>query len=504
MDADEIAGALKLDKASDIPLYAQVRDLLLKEIREARLAEGRRLPPVRRLATLTGVNIMTVARAYKELAELGAIAGRGARGTFVLPRRIAAAEAPATAEKDLRTLRADYANRDVDTFRRMVQMSDVPGMIPFTRAYPDASVIDTSSFEGHLKKAIDARPDYAYSYISPAGLPSLRRAIAKVMRRARGLDLASDDIVITSGGQQALNLVAQLLLKPGDVVLVERPTYFGALDLFRNLGVEPVGVDLESDGPDLGMMESLIESRSPKLLFLMPTFQNPTGLTTSLEKRKAILELSRRRGIAIIEDDCGTELRYRGKPIPSIKSLASDEDPVFYIVGMGKAYIPGIRLGFVAAPTHRVSDIIKMKSISDLHTSPLYQDAFQHYLASDAASKNLALVCSKYRDLLDTVVSELERNMPDGTGLVKPQGGLNLWVTLPSGIDSIDFFLAALQRNVSILVGAHLFPENPDQRSFRLSFGFPDKQATIRGVRALAAAVKDLARPASSRFAAVV
>ncbi len=505
MDAEQIAVALKLDKASDVPLYAQIKDILLAEINDGRLAEGQRLPPVRRLAELSGVNTMTIARAYKELAEAGAIAGRGALGTFVLARQPVAMPAPPAREaRDLPALRADYASRDVDTFRRMVQASDGPGMIAFTRAYPDASVIDTASFERHLKAAIDQRPDYAYSYISPAGLPSLREAMAATMNATRTLRLAPDNIVVTNGGQQALSLVAQLLLSPGDTVIVERPTYFGALELFRNLGAEPVGVNLEPNGPDLDMLEMLIRTRAPKLMFLMPTFQNPTGLTTSLEKRRAILDLARRYGVAIVEDDCVAELRYRGKFVPSIKALAADNDAVFYLAGMGKAFIPGIRLGFVAPPAHRVSDVIKMKSISDLHTSPLYQDALEHYLAGDEAARNLGLICTRYRELLATIVEEFEQHMPEGSTLTRPEGGLNMWMTLPPGIDSIDFFLSALQRNVSILVGAHLFSENPDQRSVRLSFGLSDKEATIRGIRALAGVAKDLLRPASSRFVAVV
>ena len=151
MEAEDIARALKLNKTSDVPLYAQIRDILLSEIAEGRLAEGRRLPPVRRLAERMRVNVMTIARAYKELAEAGAIAGRGALGTFVLPRKTSSASGVAPEPRDLRSLRADYASRDVDTFRRMVQVSDAPGIIPLTRAYPDASIIDLfSPFSYHI------------------------------------------------------------------------------------------------------------------------------------------------------------------------------------------------------------------------------------------------------------------------------------------------------------------------------------------------------------------
>jgi 2-aminoadipate transaminase len=276
MTIEAIMAASRLDKASETPLYAQLRDMLLSEIAQGRLSGGERLPPVRRLAELAGVNVMTVARAYKALTEAGAIAGRGALGTFVLPPPAAPTPA-APPPQDLSFARADYTGRDIDTFRRMVQAGDAPGVIPLTRAYPDASVIDTSGFEALLKEAIDSRPDYAYAYISPAGLPALRAAIARTMMASRGLSLGPDDIVVTSGGQQALNLVAQLLLSRGDVVVLERPTYFGALDLFRNLGVRTVGIDMLADGPDIAALEEAIKTHAPKLLFLMPNFQNPTG-----------------------------------------------------------------------------------------------------------------------------------------------------------------------------------------------------------------------------------
>jgi 2-aminoadipate transaminase len=208
--------------------------------------------------------------------------------------------------------------------------------------------------------------------------------------------------------------------------------------------------------------------------------------------------------VPIIEDECSAELRYRGSAIPSIKALAGADDPVFHIAGMGKAYIPGIRLGFIAPPVRRISDVVKMKSISDLHTAPLYQDAFARYLVSPAAAANLERVRNKYRDLLDVIAAELAEHLPEGSAFLKPDGGLNMWVTLPPNVDSVDLFLTALQHNVSILVGAHLFPDRAQQNAFRLSFGYPDKQAVTRGVRALARAAAELARPSSGRYGAVV
>lgn len=507
MDVKEFARSIRLDKSKDVALYLQVKDILLSRINDGRFAQGDRLPPVRQLAAMFGVNVMTVAKAYKDLAELGVIRGRGALGTFVIGR---AMPAPAVEPKQPvpgpppALAKEDYVSRDVDTFRRMLQVSDLPGIIPLTRAYPDTGVVDMTAFEQVVRDTLERHSSHTYGYISPAGLPSLRSAFSTSMREWRNLEIGEDDIIVTGGGQQALSLIAQSLLRPGDVVLVERPTYFGALDLFRSLGAFPLGVGLERDGLDVEELESLVVSAAPKLLFVNPTFHNPTGITTSVEKRKAILDISRRHGIPIIEDDCCPELRYRGDAIPSIKSMAGDRDLVYYLTGMGKVYVPGIRLGFVVPPRTAIGDIVKRKSVSDLHTPSLYQEAFAAYAGSDAVRRNIKAARSVYKGVLDAIHAELANVMPEGCRFEKPDGGLNLWVRLPRGVNAIDFYFSALQRNVGVLVGEHLFADQADQRTFRLSFGYSDKKRMIEGVRSLGAVAFDLMGRKTGSFGVVV
>lgn len=333
MDINGILGSVRLDKASEVPMYAQVRDTLLTAISNGQIAVGTRLPPVRKLASSLDVNLMTVARAYKEMTEQGVIAGRGALGTFVTGQ----AKPPEEA-LPVKAGRESYSVRDDDTFARMLQFSGRPGVIPFTRAYPDASTVDVASFEANLMQVISSHPEHAYSYIQPDGLYGLKVAFSTLMKTQRNLLLDPESILVSSGGQQALSLVAQSVLKAGDTVIVERPTYFGALDLFRTLGVKVLGVRMEKDGMDIEELEHVVSTSKPKLLFLIPTFHNPTGITTSLEKRRAILEISRRYGVAILEDDCCSELRYVGSSLPSIKALSEPLDEIYYFSSMGKAW----------------------------------------------------------------------------------------------------------------------------------------------------------------------
>jgi 2-aminoadipate transaminase len=500
MNIDNIFGSIGLDKASEVPLYAQVRDGLLAEIASGRIAVGARLPPVRKLANTFDVNLMTVARAYKELTEKGVIAGRGALGTFVIGH----VKEPGVAPQPATISRETYSVREDDTFARMLQFSGRQGVIPFTRAYPDASTVDVASFEANLKEAIDKHPEHAYSYIAPDGLYGLKAAFSKLMKQERNLALDPHSILVSSGGQQAISLVAQSVLKSGDTVIVERPTYFGALDLFRTLGVKILGVRMESDGMDVEELERLVSASNPKLIFVIPTFHNPTGITTSLEKRQAILEISRRHGVAILEDDCCSELRFCGASLPSIKALSDPQDEVYYFSSMGKAYIPGLRLGMVVPPHGRLGEIVKQKSVADLHTSPLLQNAFQLYLESGAYEGSLARTCKSYSKLLDKISDELNKVMPDSASFMKPEGGLNLWLKLPREVDSIDFFYACLQRNVSVLVGQHFYPDNAETNTVRLSFGHSDEHTMVKAVTAMGEAAKELQGRPASRFPVLV
>lgn len=499
MDVDEILTLIKLDKKSDLALYAQLKDAILTAIRAETLPVGTRLPPVRRLAEFFDLNTMTAARAYKELAEIGAVVGKGALGTFV------ADFASLPIAGDAQGSREEYSTWDADTFGRMLQFSDRPGVIPFTRAYPDHHVIDTLPFEESLTRALAHRRDEVFSYVSPDGSEELRDGLGSLMLQERGVSLSADNMIITSGGQQAISLVTQTLLQRGDTVIVERPTYFGALDLFSTMGVQPLGVRLESDGPDLNEFEYLVKTQNPKLIFLIPTFHNPTGVTTSLSKRRAILQIARRHGIPILEDDCCAEMRYSGNAIPSLRSLAEPGDEIYYFSSLGKVYVPGLRLGLLDVPHLKHNDVVKRKSISDLHTSSILQGAMVEYLKTPkVVASNLKKLRETYGSLLDRLTKEMKRILPPDCSFEKPEGGLNIWLTLPEGIDSIEFFYAALQRNVSVLVGLHFYPDKPDTRTVRLSLGFSAEETALSAARGLSDAISDLTRRSFQRYPVLV
>lgn len=500
MEIQRLAGVLQLDKAADIALYAQVRDFIAAEILEGRLIEGERLPPVRALAEAANVNVMTIARAYRELSDRGLIAGRGALGTFVQ----SITDEPASSPPPSLSPRETLPNEDGDTFRRMLKVGDMPDIVPLTRAYPDASVIDTGAFEKRVSETLKAKPEYAYSYIAPDGLPNLKAAFARFLGNHRQLNCDVHDMVVTSGGQQGIAITIQSLVGRGDTVVVENPTYFGLLDLLRNMGANAIGVDMQNDGMAIEQLAEVVRTTNPKAIFTMPTYQNPTGITTSLEKRQAILNIGRRHGVPIIEDDCFSELRFEGDFIPSIKALSEPDDLVYYVVSMGKTLIPGMRLGLVLTPSERMERVTAWKSVSDLHTAPLLQDAFAAYLDSSDAESNLSSIRKAYKPVLETVIRGLSEHLPAGSTFTRPLGGLNLWVTLPAVIDPVDFFYACLRRNVGILTGVHLTPERSESTAFRLSYGLSDRDALGKAVHEVCRAATDLSRRRSSRFHVIV
>lgn len=499
-----------IDKSASTAIYVQLRDVITCRIRSGVLPGGTRLPTVRALSKLLDVNNMTVARAFKELGKLGLIQGRGPRGTFICSNQPAALPeidtATSTEKRDLpRDLSELYDAQRDDTFARMLRASSRPGVVALTQAYPDVGAFDAAGYESAVKSVLSERPDHLYAYVPPDGLPSLRAALLRHVCGPRGLSaLEADEIVVTSGGQQSLALAAMTLLQPGDTVVVEQPTYFGALDLFRALNVRVVSVPMEADGPDMAVMERVVREAEPRLIFVIPTFHNPTGITTSLDKRKAILEVSRTHGVAILEDDCSSEMRFSGSAIPSIKALSGPGDQVFYFASMGKVFVPGIRLGFLAPPRSSLAAVVRQKTLADLHTSPLLQASFEKFLNSGAAAASLEKTRRIYAEVLDRLSPRLERLRAVGTTCLVPDGGLNLWLTLPSDIDPIDLFYDCLQGNVSILLGRHFCVEDNGRQAIRLSFGLSNVEAVLAAVDVLEKAINSQRARLSPQFPVLV
>jgi len=478
---------ISLSKGNGRPLFMQLHEQIVDRIAAGELTAGARLPPVRRLAEQLGINHMTVAKAYKDLAEAGFVEGRAGGGTHV--------RAPyGTGSRRARGSEPAVAGPLLS--ERLYELSHAPGVISFTTNYPAPDFECTKEFETCLQSVIADGLSPYFAYDPPNGRIEFRRSIVEYLA-LHGLAAAPEDVIVTSGAQQAIELVVRLLVPPGSPVIVERPSYYGVVNALRSVGARILELPLEVDGVDIEMLETHLARHRPRLIYTNPTFQNPTGVSTSLEKRRSMLALGRRHGVSILEDDHNSELRFAGSPVPSIRSLAEPGDNVFYVRGFGKVFLPGTRLGYVVTPAHARRPLLALKAHTDLHTNGIMQEAMARFLARKNYLKILERMKKVYAAKQRQLIASLSAGMPPGTLIGHPEGGLSLWVTLPEGTEVSELYYRAVRRGVAFVAGEVFYASHVNPRTLRVSFGLLGDDVLEEGVTRLCSVAKDLMRPRS-------
>jgi len=356
----------------------------------------------------------------------------------------------------------------------------------FAVAYPDPDTLPLNELIDSLRTAIDREGrDLAY-YPSPAGLPSLRQLVSEKLLRDRAIDVSADEIVLTSGSGEAILMLIQALTNPGDVVLTEEYVYSGTLRQMKLFGSDVRSVSCDEDGLIPDALETVIskaesENKTIKYLYTIPSFQNPLGWTMSLDRRKKILEITRDHGIPILEDDCYVDLRFEGDAITSIHSL-DDTGQVMYVGSFSKIVAPGMRLGYLVAPQEVRQRAISFKAGAANQFAAL---AVQEYLGSNLYSHiddhNQALRIKR-----DAMVSALGENFGSAAEWTNPQGGLYIWMTMPSGTDLAAFQQQAFDEGVGYQNGTMFSPEGNGANCARLCFGHPDPKTITDGITELA------------------
>ena len=368
-----------------------------------------------------------------------------------------------------------------------------PSIISFAAGNPsplsfpskDLGEIAADIFENHATAALQ--------YSITEGYPALRTAVADRLSRIFGIGRAFDTTIITSGGQQGLELTCRALCNPGDVVLCENPSFIGALNAFRAVGAKTVGIPLHEDGIDPAALEkALAEYPNTKMIYLIPTFQNPAGITTSAEKRRAIYEIARRHSVVILEDNPYGELRFAGTDVPTIKSM--DEDGiVVYCSSFSKILSAGMRVGFVCAPDKLVQKMVVAKQCEDVHTNILFQMLCHRYMTEKDMDGHIAGIRALYRDKCNLMLDCLDAHMPKEIHYTRPEGGLFIWCTLPDSILMNDFVKRAIERKVAVVPGTafNCDTEAPSQ-SFRLNYSTPSDEDIRRGIEILGNLAKEM------------
>ncbi|TQM83823.1 2-aminoadipate transaminase [Saccharothrix saharensis] len=367
--------------------------------------------------------------------------------------------------------------------RDLLALTSRPEVISFAGGLPAPELFDADHLREAYARAVSRR---SLQYAPTEGDLDLRGLVADRLTR-RGLPTAAGDLLVTSGSQQALTLVVTALLEPGAVVAVEEPTYLAALQCFQLAGARVVPVAGDEHGMDPAALAEVVERERPELLYLVPTFANPTGRTLSAARRAEIAALADRHGLWVVEDDPYSELRYRGEPVPS---LASMSDRVLYAGSFSKVGAPGMRLGWLRAPASIMRTLVIVKQAADLHTSTVDQAAAAVYLEANDLDEHIRGLCAAYRGRRDAMIAALPSTVPAGTRWSDPDGGMFVWVTLPGGVDTSELITAALARDVAFVPGAPFYATTPDRSALRLSFTTNTVDEIAEGMRRLAAVLR--------------
>jgi DNA-binding transcriptional MocR family regulator len=482
--------SLKLSGNNGQPLFMQIREHVRNLIAGGELIPGMRLPPVRALARQLNVNQITVAKAYRELADGGLVEGRRGGGSFVRSFNNGA------------TLNTPDVSSGPLLAERLFELARAPGVISFTANYPAVDEGTVAKLRDCIAFAATEKLDACFRYDPPGGRPGLRQQIQLYLSN-QSIDAEPDNIIVTSGAQQALDIAVRALIPPATPVIVERPAYYGAINALRGVRARLLEVPLEGDGMDLDILKTYLVRDQARFIYTNPTFQNPTGITMSEEKRHALLALAREFNAIIFEDDHSPELRFSGRPVPAIRAIAQADDPVLYARGFGKVLLPGTRLGFLIVPDALRRRLLVAKAHADLHTSSFMQEAAARFFATCRPGEIADRLCQQYGRRQRILYNGLSAGMPEGTRISQPEGGLSLWLTLPQGADISELYFRAVRRGVAFVTGDVFYATPADSRSLRVSFGLNRSDELHEGVERLCSVVKDLLSRRDARAAVV-
>ncbi|WP_166802761.1 PLP-dependent aminotransferase family protein [Streptomyces sp. ICN441] len=372
--------------------------------------------------------------------------------------------------------------------REILALTSHSRVVSFAGGLPDPELFDHEGLRLAFERVLAPGARHVFQYSRTEGDPELRAAIAGRLCR-RGLPTAPDDLLITTGSQQALALTAAALLDPGDTVLVEEPCYLAALQCFGLAGARVV--PLPAAGPlDPDLLGELVRRERPKLLYLIPNFQNPTGRTMTAHLRYEVARVAADHGLWIVEDDPYGELRYRGEPAPAVAACPGAEDRTILVGSFSKILAPGLRIGWLRAPHGARRALHIAKQTADLHTSTLDQAAVAAYLAGGRIDGHIAGLRQAYASRMQAMLEGLANALPDGSTWSTPDGGMFLWVRLPEHMDAEAVLPAALRHNVAYVPGSHFFTGRPDPACMRLSFTAHPPERIADGLARLGAVLQ--------------
>lgn len=434
----------RIDSNSAVPLYRQLYEQVADAIKLGLLCNGERLPATRELAGQLGLNRTTVSAAYALLEQNGLIQGHVGRGSFVCAPKI---DEPAGV---------------------LVPLQNEP--ISFASSRPAQDQFPLAEFQATCDEVIGAPAAASILQLgSPTGYAPLRHYLLEEARAA-GEAGPDDDVLITSGCQQALDLLQRVVAPAGETAALEDPVYHGAKNVFTRGGTHLIGIPMTEFGINVDALRRIVAQERPKLLVVTPNFQNPTGATLPLSSRQQLHRLAAEHGVTIVENDIYGPLRYMGEPVATIKSLDARASTVL-IRSFSKIAFPGLRVGWIVGSRGLIAQLAEAKQWCDLHTDQLSQAILLRFAESGRLGAHADRVRRAGAERLAAVLAGCERHLPAGTSFTRPQGGMSLWIRLPEPLDAAESLPAAQRENVTYLPGNHFAISNYQRGTLRLSFG---------------------------------
>lgn len=388
----------------------------------------------------------------------------------------------------------NYAERmnyiKASEIRELLKLTQKAGVISFGGGFPAPELFPVEELKKVSQIVLNENGPAALQYGPTEGYEPLRRKIVDRMKKLC-IDIDADNVLITNGSQQGLDFAARVFINPGDSIIIESPSYLGAINAFR--AYEPNFVEVETDdcGMIMGNLEkALIANDNAKFIYVIPDFQNPSGRTWSIERRKGLVELANKYSVGIIEDNPYGELRFEGEMLPAVKHY-DIEGRVIFLGTFSKIFCPGLRLGWVAADKEILNKFVMVKQVADLQSSSISQIEVAKFLELYDIEEHIEKLKKVYKARKDLMIKTMDEEFPEGIKYTNPQGGLFTWVILPEHINAKDLAVKALERNVAFVPGGSFFPNGGNQNTFRMNYSNMDEERIVEGVKRLAEVIRE-------------
>ncbi|WP_429971556.1 PLP-dependent aminotransferase family protein [Fructilactobacillus sp. Tb1] len=363
-----------------------------------------------------------------------------------------------------------------------------PEVISFAGGLPAPELFPVKQMKEATDKVFDLYGEKVLQYAGTLGYPGLREQIVDIMKD-RDVDSTVENIAVSTGSQQAIDLVARMLINPGDVVITEDPTYLAAIDVFKSYGAKMVGVPMDEDGIKTDALEAVIkEYPEAKFIYTIPNFQNPTGRTMAVERRKELVRIANEADLPVVEDDPYGAIRYAGEFLPSLKHFDT-EDRVVYLSSFSKVLAPGMRLGWIVANREFMAKFMLLKQNADLHTDNLTQYIVSQFLKDNDLKEHIKTITDAYEHRANLMLKEIDEQFPKNVKHSIPEGGMFIWVEVP-GVDTNKLFDECLKHNVAFVPGSAFYANDVKQGTFRMNFSNMTDEKIVEGVKRMSAAIE--------------